>query len=75
VWPDTTSTCLDGRTAGRTPDTWLASSCDPNTAERLSDAVVTHRAEIARKVAALRQAEAATEAALARYDEPWGNGR
>jgi hypothetical protein len=60
VWPDTTH---------------LPAWGEPDPAERISNAVVAHRAQIARKVAALRRAEAATEAALARYDERWGNGR
>lgn len=43
--------------------------------EWLARVVAEHRAEIVRKVAALRQAEAATEAAMARYDERWGTKR
>lgn len=37
--------------------------------------LVGRRAEVARKVAASRQAEAATKAAMARCDEHWGTAR
>jgi hypothetical protein len=45
------------------------------TAARMAAVVDEHRAEIARKTTAWRQAEAATEAAMARYDERWGTER
>jgi hypothetical protein len=42
---------------------------------RTAAQVTEHRAELDHKVAALRRSEAATEAALARYDDRWGAAR
>jgi hypothetical protein len=62
---------------------WLAEWDEPTTdglveilgTVRTAAQVTEHRAEIDHKVAALRRSEAATEAALARYDDRWGAAR
>jgi hypothetical protein len=62
---------------------WLAEWDEPTTeglveilgTVRTAAQVTEHRAELDHKVAALRRSEAATEAALARYDDRWGAAR
>lgn len=79
MWPDTTTnTCPDRRPAASrgAPDRVPAESVDPDpAADRVDRSVTEHRAELTRKTATLRQAEAATAAAPERYDERWGSRR